>query len=73
MTSMSRRALLASGAAAAHARREHVARAYPRLEAFVAGKHHYDPGLVFPQHDVEPVPRDVTPPTRGWAPAAAHR
>jgi len=59
MTSMSRRALLASGAAAAHARREHVARAYPRL--------------VFPQHDVEPVPRDVTPPTRGWAPAAAHR
>jgi FAD/FMN-containing dehydrogenase len=30
-----------------HARRDQVARAYPRLEEFVARKRHYDPGLLF--------------------------
>ncbi len=30
-----------------HARREQVARAYPRLEEFVARKRHHDPGLLF--------------------------
>jgi FAD/FMN-containing dehydrogenase len=30
-----------------HARREQVARAYPRLEEFIARKRHYDPGLLF--------------------------
>jgi hypothetical protein len=30
-----------------HARRDQVARAYPRLGEFVARKHHYDPGLLF--------------------------
>jgi FAD/FMN-containing dehydrogenase len=30
-----------------HARREQVARAYPRLDEFVARKRHYDPGLLF--------------------------
>jgi FAD/FMN-containing dehydrogenase len=30
-----------------HARREQIARAYPRLEEFVARKHHYDPGRLF--------------------------
>jgi FAD/FMN-containing dehydrogenase len=30
-----------------HARRDQVARAYPRVEEFVARKRHYDPGLLF--------------------------
>jgi len=30
-----------------HARREQVARAYPRLKEFIARKRHYDPGLLF--------------------------
>jgi FAD/FMN-containing dehydrogenase len=30
-----------------HARRDQVARAYPRIEEFVARKRHYDPGLLF--------------------------
>jgi FAD/FMN-containing dehydrogenase len=30
-----------------HARREQVARAYPRLDEFVARKRQYDPGLLF--------------------------
>jgi FAD/FMN-containing dehydrogenase len=30
-----------------HARRDQVARAYPRLEEFAARKRHYDPGLLF--------------------------
>jgi FAD/FMN-containing dehydrogenase len=30
-----------------HARRDQVARAYPRIEEVVARKHHYDPGLLF--------------------------
>jgi hypothetical protein len=30
-----------------HARREQVARAYPRLQEFVAGKRRHDPGLLF--------------------------
>jgi FAD/FMN-containing dehydrogenase len=30
-----------------HARRDQIARAYPRLQAFIARKHHYDPGLLF--------------------------
>jgi len=30
-----------------HARRDQVARAYPRLEEVVARKRHYDPGLLF--------------------------
>jgi FAD/FMN-containing dehydrogenase len=30
-----------------HAQREQVARAYPRLEEFIARKRHYDPGLLF--------------------------
>jgi len=30
-----------------HARRDQLARAYPRLEEFVAGKRRYDPGLLF--------------------------
>ena len=30
-----------------HARRDQVARAYPRLGELVARKHHYDPGLLF--------------------------
>jgi FAD/FMN-containing dehydrogenase len=30
-----------------HARRDQLARAYPRLEEFLAGKRRYDPGLLF--------------------------
>jgi FAD/FMN-containing dehydrogenase len=30
-----------------HARRDQVVRAYPRVEEFVAGKRHHDPGLLF--------------------------
>jgi FAD/FMN-containing dehydrogenase len=30
-----------------HARRDQVARAYPRIEEFVARKRHHDPGLLF--------------------------
>ena len=30
-----------------HARRDQVARAYPRLDEVVARKRHYDPGLLF--------------------------
>ncbi len=30
-----------------HARRDQMARAYPRLDAFVAAKRRYDPGLLF--------------------------
>ena len=30
-----------------HARRDQVARAYPRLEEFRDRKHRYDPGLLF--------------------------
>jgi hypothetical protein len=30
-----------------HASRAQVARAYPKMEAFVAGKRQHDPGLLF--------------------------
>jgi hypothetical protein len=30
-----------------HARRDQVARAYPRVEEFIGRKHQYDPGLLF--------------------------
>ena len=38
-----------------HARPDQLAAIYPRAVEFAARKRHYDPDLVFPQHDVGPL------------------